>query len=46
MYQLIKVFSYLVRQFLIHNPFSNIVKDPNTATIVNRICGGIFIPIV
>ena len=45
LYHLIKVISYLVRQFLISNPFSNLVKDPNIATIVNWICGGIFIPL-
>lgn len=35
MYQLIKVFSYLVRQFLIPNPFTNLIKNPGTAEIVN-----------
>lgn len=35
----------MIRQFCFPNPFTNIVKDPNTATIVNLICGGIFIPL-
>ena len=41
---IVSVASYLIRQFCFPNPFSNIVKDTNTATIVNWICGGIFIP--
>lgn len=42
---LVSIASYLIRQFCFANPFSNIVKDPNIATIVNWICGGIFIPL-
>lgn len=42
---LVSIVSYLIRQFCFLNPFTNIVKDPNTATIVNLICGGIFIPL-
>ena len=42
---IVSIASYLIRQFCFPNPFSNIVKDPNTATIVNWICGGIFIPL-
>lgn len=42
---IVSIASYLIRQFCFHNPFSNIVKDPNMATIVNWICGGIFIPL-
>ena len=42
---LVSIASYLIRQFCFANPFSNLVKDPNTATIVNWICGGIFIPL-
>lgn len=42
---LVNIISYLIRQFCFPNPFSNIVKDPNIATIVNWICGGIFIPL-
>lgn len=40
---IVSIASYLIRQFCFPNPFSNIVKDPNMATIVNWICGGIFI---
>lgn len=42
---LVSIASYLIRQFCFSNPFSNIVKDPNTAIIVNWMCGGIFIPL-
>ena len=42
---LVSIASYLIRQFCFTNPFSNIVKDLNMATIVNWICGGIFIPL-
>ena len=42
---IVSIVSYLIRQFCFPNPFTNIVKDPNTATIVNLICGGIFIPL-
>lgn len=40
---LVSIASYLIRQFYFPNPFTNIVKYPNAATIVNWICGGIFI---
>lgn len=42
---IVSIVSYLVRQFYFPNPFANIVKDSNIATIVNWICGGIFIPL-
>ena len=42
---LVSIASCLIRQFCFANPFSNLVKDPNIATIVNWICGGIFIPL-
>lgn len=42
---LVSIASYLIRQFCFPNPFSNIVKDPNMATIVNWIFGVIFIPL-
>ena len=45
MYQLIKVFSYLVRQFLISNSFTNLIKNPGTAEIVNWIFGGVLVPL-
>lgn len=43
--ELVSTASYLIRQFCFPNPFANIVKDSNIATIVNWICGGIFIPL-
>lgn len=42
---IVSIVSYLVRQFYFPNPFANIVKDSNIATIVNWMCGGIFIPL-
>lgn len=45
LYHLIKVISYLVRQFLIHNPFTNLIKNLGTAEIVNWIFGGALIPL-
>lgn len=45
LYYLIKVISYLVRQFLIPNPFINLIKNPGTAEIVNWILGGALIPL-
>lgn len=45
LYYLIKVISYLVRQFLIPNPFANLIKNPGTAEIVNWIFGGILVPL-
>lgn len=43
--EIVSIVSYLVRQFYFPNPFANIVKDSNIATIVNWMCGGIFIPL-
>jgi hypothetical protein len=43
MYQLIKLLSYLARQFLLPNPFINLVKDAGTAEIINWIFGGILV---
>ncbi len=43
MYKLISVLSYLIRQFCLPNPFTNLFEDSNIATIANWICGGIFI---
>lgn len=45
LYHLIKVISYLVRQFLIPNPFTNLIKNPGMAEIVNWIFGGALIPL-
>ena len=45
MYEIIKLSSYIIRQFLLPNPFTNLIKDPSQATIVNWIVGGIFIPL-
>lgn len=45
LYHLIKVISYLVRQFLIPNPFTNLIKNPGTAEIVNWIFGGVLVPL-
>ena len=35
MYSIIKLLSYLLRQFWIPNPFTNLVNDPNIAWFVN-----------
>lgn len=40
---LVSIISYLIRQFYFPNPFTNLFQNMNTATIVNWICGGIFI---
>lgn len=45
MYQLIKIFSYLIRQFLLPNPFINLFKDSGMAEIINWIFGGILVPL-
>ena len=37
--------SYLIRQFILPNPFINLVEDINKATIINWIFGFIFIPL-
>ena len=42
---IVSVLSYFVRQFILPNPFTNLIDDSNVATIVNWICGGIFIPL-
>lgn len=42
MYQIIRIISFLVRQFLLPNPFINII-DANYAFIVNLLFGGIFV---
>ena len=38
------IISYFIRQFVLPNPFINMF-DQNTATIVNWIFGGVFIPL-
>ncbi len=40
---IVGVVSFLIRQFCFSNPFSNMIKDSNIATIVNWVCGDIFI---
>ncbi len=45
MYEIIKLSSYIIRQFVLPNPFTNFIKDPSQATIINWIVGGIFIPL-
>ena len=42
---LVSITSYFIRQFCLPNPFINLFKDSNVATIVNWICGAIFIPL-
>lgn len=41
----ISTFSYLARQFILPNPFTNIFENPGYAEMANWIFGGIFIPI-
>ena len=43
MYSFIKAISFLIRQFMLPNPFSNIFENHGIAFIINTICGGIFI---
>lgn len=45
MYKIIKIFSYLTRQFLLPNPFTNLFIDKNVAEIVNWIFGSILVPL-
>lgn len=45
MYKILKLLSYLARQFLLPNPFANLFIDKNIAEIVNWIFGGILIPL-
>lgn len=45
MYKIIKILSYLARQFLLPNPFTNLFIDKNVAEIVNWIFGGILVPL-
>lgn len=40
---IVSIISYLIRQFYFPNPFSNLFEE-NTATLINWICGGVFIP--
>ena len=42
---LVSITSYFIRQFCLPNTFINLFKDSNVATIVNWICGAIFIPL-
>ncbi len=44
MYHLIKLLSYLARQNLLPNPFSNLFGDQNVAEVMNWIFGGILVP--
>lgn len=41
---IVSIVSYLIRQFCFPNPFSNLFEE-NTATLINWICGGVFIPL-
>ena len=43
MYQLIKILSYLIRQFCLPNPFTNLIKNSGMAEIFNLIFGVILI---
>ena len=42
---LVSTMSYLIRQFVLPNPFENIFPNPGSAEVVNWIFGGIFIPL-
>lgn len=42
MYKIIKIISYLIRQFWLPNPFSNMF-EPNIAEIVNWYVGSVFV---
>ena len=42
MYKIISIFSFIVRQFFLPNPFTNVFEN---AEIVNLLCGGIFVPL-
>ena len=43
MYRIIKLLSYLARQFLLPNPFINLFVDKNFAEIVNCFFGGVYV---
>lgn len=45
MYNIVKISSYLIRQFLLPNPFINLFKEQYQAEIANWLCGFIFIKI-
>lgn len=45
MYKLISLLSYIIRQFFLPNPFSNLFNNQGTADIVNYIFGGILVPL-
>ena len=42
MYKIIKIFSYLIRQFWLPNPFKNMF-EPDMAEIINWSVGGAFV---
>ena len=42
---LVSTISYLIRQFVLPNPFTNLLEDINKATIFNWIFGFVFIPL-
>lgn len=42
MYRLTSIISFVIRQFLLPNPFTNMFEN---ADMVNLICGGIFVPL-
>ena len=43
MYDIVRITSYLIRQFFLPNPFTNLFKEQYQAEIVNWICGFIFV---
>ena len=45
MYKLICFLSYIIRQFFLPNPFSNLFNNQGTADIVNYIFGGVLVPL-
>lgn len=42
---IISIMSYLIRQFVLPNPFENIFQNPGSAELANYIFGGIFVPL-
>ena len=42
---IVSTISYLIRQFVLPNPFENVFQKVRTAEVVNLIFGGIFIPL-
>lgn len=42
MYKILKIISYLIRQFCLPNPFANMF-EPSIAEIVNWSIGGVFV---